>query len=440
MANTFKGGIHPAEEKELTAHLPFDEMPAPKEVKIPISQHIGKPSKILVSKKDVVKAGQKIAEPDGFISAVIHSPISGTVTNIGEHENVNGKSQTAITIQSDGTEDFEYMPPLDLDSVTPDEIRERVKEAGIVGQGGAAFPTYVKLSPPKDKKIDYVILNGAECEPYLTRDYRFMLERTDDLLKGLRLLMKALGVKAGRIGIENNKPEAISVLKKATEKYPDISIDVVKTKYPQGAEKMLIRAAIGRFVPPGKLPMDVGVVMQNIGTAIAVYDAVVNGLPSITAAMTVSGKGIVNPKNLIVRVGATIGEIIDYCGGMTDDARKLIVGGPMMGVSQYDTSASIMKATSGILVLAEDEVKRAEETNCVKCGNCISVCPINLMPTNLIKYAQQKRLDDLRSYGIWNCIECGSCQFNCPANIPLVQWLRLGKHIVRKDDDANKEV
>jgi electron transport complex protein RnfC len=283
-----------------------------------------------------------------------------------------------------------------------------------------------------------VILNGCECEPYLTRDNRFMLERTDDLMKGLKLIMKALDVKKGRIGVEDNKPRAIEILKKAAEKYPDIEIDAVKTKYPQGAEKMLIKSAIGRFVPPGKLPMDIGVVIQNIGTALAIYDAVVFGVPAITAAMTVSGKGIVEPKNLIVRVGTTIGEIIEFCGGITEDAQKLIVGGPMMGVAQYDLTASVQKATSGILVLTPDEIERAEETNCVRCGNCIQVCPINLMPTYLLKLTQTKRLDELKDFGIWNCIECGSCQYNCPANIPLVQWFRLGKFISRKYDESTK--
>jgi electron transport complex protein RnfC len=434
MAKTFRGGVHPHEEKELSCHKVFEEMPAPKEVVIPISQHIGRPAEVLVKKKDEVKVGTLLAKSSAFISANIHSPVSGTVKSVGIMENVGGRPQIAVIISNDGEMETEYMEALNPETVTVEQIIERVKEAGIVGQGGAAFPTNVKLSPPPDKKVDCIILNGCECEPYLTRDDRFMLDRTDDLMKGLTLLMKALNVKDGRIGVEDNKPEAIKILTETAKKYQAISIDAVKTKYPQGAEKMLIKAAVNRSVPPGKLPMDVGCVIQNIGTALAVYDAVAKGIPAITCAMTVSGKGIKEPKNLIVPIGTSLSEIIDFCGGMTQDVSKLVVGGPMMGAVQHDLSATVQKATSGLLLLTEKEVGNVEETACLRCGNCVSVCPINLMPTNLMKYAQKERPEEAIEYGIWNCMECGTCQYVCPANIPLVQWLRLSKLQARKVD------
>ncbi|KAB2838682.1 MAG: electron transport complex subunit RsxC, partial [Melioribacteraceae bacterium] len=323
-------------------------------------------------------------------------------------------------------------------TITPEEIRERVKAAGIVGQGGAAFPTFVKLTPPKDKEIDFVIINGCECEPYLTRDYRLMLEKTNELIGGLKLIMKSLGVKNGAIGIEDNKPEAISVLSEAVEKEKNIIIEVLETKYPQGAEKMLIKAVTNREVPPGRLPLDVGIVIQNIGTAIAIYDAVVNGEPEITAALTVSGKGINNPRNLIVRVGTPICDVIDYCGGVKDNAVKVVVGGPMMGVAQYDFSAPVMKATSGILVLTDEEVNAHKETPCLKCGKCIDACPLNLVPTKLSRLSQLERYDDAEQLGITTCMECGTCTFTCPANIPLVQWIRLGKQRVMKNQRERK--
>lgn len=438
MAKTFRGGVHPHEAKELSSHKALEEMPAPKKVVIPISQHIGKPAEVLVKKKDTVKAGTLLAKASGFISANIHSPIAGTVKSIGIFENINGKPQIAVEILGDDSGETEYMEPLNPDTVTPDDIRKRVQEAGIVGQGGAAFPSNVKLSPPPGKKLDAVILNGCECEPYLTRDDRFMIERTDDLMSGLKMAMRAVGVEQGRIGIEDNKPKAIEALKNAAAKHKGIIIDIVKTKYPQGAEKMLIKAAVGRSVPPGKLPMEVGVVIHNIGTILAIYDAVTKGIPAITAAMTVSGKGIKEPKNLIVPVGTSLEEIVDFCGGMSPDTDKIIVGGPMMGVAQYDLKATVQKATSGLLLLTDEEVGHAEETPCVRCGNCVSVCPVGLVPTALIKYAQYKRPEDSVAYGIWNCMECGSCQYNCPANIPLVQWLRIGKLQAKEMEDAKK--
>lgn len=429
---SFKGGVHPDEHKEITENLPFEVMPNPKRVFIPISQHIGKPAKPLVKKGSIVKAGEIIAEQDGFISVPIHSSVSGKVTKIEKGPNTGGFPKDYIIIDADESNETLFLSPLDIDLVTPEEIQNRVREAGIVGQGGAAFPTFVKLTPPKDKIIEYVIINGAECEPYLTRDYRFMLEKPDDIIIGLKLMMKSLNVKKGYIGIEDNKPEAISLLQEKVKNYEDVEVVTVKTKYPQGAEKMLISAITGREVPPKKLPLDIGVVIQNIGTAIAVKDAIVNGEVSLYAALTVSGAGIVEPKNLIVRIGTPIGEVIEYCGGANENAKKVVVGGPMMGVAQHDFAAPVMKATSGILVLTENEIGAHKETNCLNCGMCVDVCPVNLLPTKLVKYTRAEKFEQVEELGIEVCMECGTCTYTCPANIPLVQWLRLGKQRVKE--------
>jgi Na+-translocating ferredoxin:NAD+ oxidoreductase subunit C len=427
---TFYGGIHPPEEKHFTEGKNFEIMPAPGQIILPLSQHLGRQAKALVKKGNEVKRGTLVAESDGFISSPVHSSVCGTVVSVGKEVNTGGFPKDSIIINSIKKDDVELFNPLDPATITPEEIRERVKAAGIVGQGGAAFPTYVKLTPPENKTIDRVIINGCECEPYLTRDYRFMVERPEAVIEGLRLIMKALGVKNGAIGIEDNKPEAVKTLKSLV-KGSDISIISLKTKYPQGAEKMLIKAVLGSEVPPGKLPLDVGVVIQNTGTAAAVYDAVVKGEPLTVAALTVTGKGINVPKNLLVPVGTPVKDVLEYCGGITDDAAKIIVGGPMMGVAQYDLMAPVMKATSGIVVLTEDEINRFDETPCLKCGQCVDACPLKLMPTRLSRLIQLGRYEDAEQIGITVCMECGTCAFTCPANIPLVQWLRLGKQEVQ---------
>ena len=431
-SKTFHGGVHPKEYKELTEHIAFELFPLPEQIILPLSQHLGKEAKSLVKKGEDVKVGQMIAQAEGFVSAPVHSSVAGKVMSAGKEQTSSGFPKDSIVIKRNGTIESEniLLDPLNPETITADEIRERVALAGIVGQGGAAFPTSVKLSPPKDKVIDVVILNGCECEPYLTRDYRFMIERPDDLISGLKLIMKALGVKRGVIGIENNKPEAIELLTNKIKYEHGLEVVSLKTKYPQGAEKMLIKAVTGKEIPPGKLPMDVGAVIQNIGTAIAINDAIVKGEVLITAALTVSGNGIKNPKNLIVPVGTTIQNVIDYCGGVTDDAVKIVVGGPMMGTAQFDLHSPVMKATSGILVLTKDEVAENPETPCLRCGQCVGACPLNLMPTKLARYSQLNRFDDAEGAGITVCMECGTCSYTCPANIPLVQWIRLGKQKV----------
>lgn len=423
---SFKGGVHPEEYKILTEDKSF-EFFEPEQVIISVSQHSGKDAVPIVKKGDRVQIGSLIAKETGLISAPVHSSICGNVTAVNNSIHFTGYLKNSIVIKSDASKERNYLEPLNFSTVTSDQIISRVKEAGIVGQGGAAFPTHVKLSPPSDKKIEFVILNACECEPYLTRDYRLLLERTDEVLSGLELIMRAVNVRKAFIGIEDNKPKAIEKLREKLKGNTSIEIVVLKTKYPQGAEKMLIKAVTGREVPPGKLPMDVGVIVQNVGTALSIYDAVTKGEPSIYAFLTVSGLGIKEQKNLIVPIGTPIKDIIEYCGGIRTDAKRIVVGGPMMGLVQFDMNVPVNKATSGILVLTKSEVEEAEETNCLRCGMCVDVCPLNLVPTRLVRLIQMNRLEEVIKLNISLCMECGTCAFTCPASIPLVQWLKLGK-------------
>ncbi len=443
---SFHGGVHPPEYKELTEDKSLEVMPLPAEIFVPLGQHLGKPANSLVKKGEYVRRGQVLAESSGFISAPVHSPASGKFVKMLKGPVVGGTTADILLIkpgEPDPPKEGEEGAPVDsspmllepyrLEMVSGEQIIERVREAGIVGQGGAAFPTAVKLSPPPDKPIDWMIINAAECEPYLTRDYRLMLERTDDLIDGILLIGKALGetVNLG-IGIENNKPEAIQALREGVvRRAVQIEVFELKTKYPQGGEKMLIDAALGRKVPPGALPMEVGCVIQNVGTALAIRDAVLGGEVPATATLTVSGLGINEPRNLQVPIGTPLREVIAYCGGANEKARRVVVGGPMMGFAAYSLDAPVVKATSGILVLTEEELKAPPETACVNCGKCAEACPVNLLPFRLLKLAKAGRWEDTRDLGIEVCMECGTCAFTCPAHKPLVQYLRLGKKNVR---------
>jgi Na+-translocating ferredoxin:NAD+ oxidoreductase subunit C len=403
-------------------------MPPPERVVLPLSQHLGRPAQPLVKKGSLVLRGMLVAEADGPVSTPIHAPVAGKVLSLGRHSSSGGFPLEAISIQTDpDAAHTQLMPPLDLATLTPETIRERVRAAGIVGQGGAAFPTAVKLTPPKESAIQQVILNGCECEPYLTRDDRLMRERPGEILSGLSLILQAVGCARAAIAIEDNKPHAIEAMRAAVDEYPSIEVVVLPTRYPQGAEKMLIRAVTGREVPPGKLPLHVGIVVQNVSTALAVHNAVKNGQPLITAALTVSGRGIRQPRNLYVPVGSSIRAVLDFCGGVTEDARRVVVGGPMMGVAQYDLDAPVLKATSGIVVLTALEIDEENESPCLKCGQCIEACPLALLPTRLVRLVQARRYEEAERLGITVCMECGSCAYTCPAHIPLVQWLRLGK-------------
>ncbi len=432
---TFNGGIHPPDEKKWTHHLKIEAAPKPETVIIPLQQHIGKPSKPIVAVGDTVKIGDPLSEADGFVSLPVHASISGTVKKIELRPHPLGTKALAVIIEGDGEDAWnpEILADPDESDVDNETILQRISAAGIAGAGGATFPTHVKLSPPPSKKIDTFIVNGVECEPYLTADHRLMLEAGQQLLKGMKLIQQVLGCEKCYIGIEKNKPDAIRHLRDLI-KQNNLKYDVVALtlKYPQGAEKQLIYAATGRKVPRGGLPMDCGCVVQNVGTVLQVYEAVSMKKPVIERVVTVTGRGIKTPKNLMVRLGIPMQNLIDYCGGLTENAGKVINGGPMMGIAQYTLDVPVIKGTSGVLVLTEKEASLAEEGPCIRCGRCVEVCPMNLTPNFLGSLVEYSKLDQARKAGIMDCIECGSCSFICPANRYLVQYIRQGKFYLRQ--------
>ena len=429
---TFEGGIHPIEGEHFTENKRPEQLPLPQTVYIPLQQHIGAPTTPLVEKGQKVKTGEKIGEASGFVSAPIHASISGTVKSIEEFNHpISGKGKSII-IEGNGEDSraenikFEenYM------SLSIDEMRERLKEAGLAGLGGATFPTHVKLSPPPEKKIDTAILNGAECEPYLTADHRLMLENPTEVVNGFRIMIKILGVKRGIIGIEDNKPDSINTMLEAIKNKDNMEVAVFPVKYPQGAEKQLIKSALDRDVPAGGLPMDVGVVVQNVGTAKAIFDAVAYNKPLINRIVTVTGPGIKEPKNLLVPIGTLFQEVVDFCGGLTENAAKIIMGGPMMGLAQPNLQIPVVKGTSGILVLEEKQAHLRVEDPCIGCGRCVEICPMNLLPTTLQSLVNHDHIQEADSLNIMDCMECGSCSYICPSNRLLVQAIRLGKRKV----------
>ncbi len=431
---TFSGGVHPQGNKELTSHKPAVHAATPKRVVIPLSQHIGAPTKPLVVIGQEVRKGEKIGEAAGFVSAPVHASISGKVAAIGNFPHSLGMDVTSVVIESDGKD--EWVSGLketpDYQVLNPDELKKMVQEAGIVGMGGATFPTHVKLSPPKEKPVDVVILNGAECEPYLTSDHRLMLDRPREIIEGLKILMKILGVKRGYVGIEANKPDAIEAMKKAAAGSPEVQVWPVKVKYPQGAEKMLIKAIVNRTVPAGGLPMDIGVVVQNVGTADAIYTAVRYGKPLIERYVTVTGRGVKDPKNFVARIGTPFSQLIEEAGGLTESAAKVISGGPMMGISQFTLDVPVIKGTSGILVLPESEVSVKSYGPCIRCGRCIDACPMMLQPSLIGLFIEKGHYQDAKEYNLMDCFECGSCTFVCPANRPMVQWVKKAKKELAK--------
>jgi len=439
-ALTFKQGIHPEYNKDLTKDKPLKNAKRPEEVIIPLKQHIGAPLKVLVKKGEQVDLGQKIADGDSFVCAPIHASVSGTVKEIRKVTDPGGNIVDAVVIESADEDSLNsgLEKHKNLDKLDADEIRKIIREAGIVGMGGAMFPTHVKVSIPDDKDVDYVILNGAECEPYLTVDHRVMVERPQSIIFGLKALMKAADAPKGIIGIEDNKKEAIASMQDACKGDENIEVKAVETKYPQGGEKMLIEALIGREVPAGGLPLDIGVVVNNTSTAAAVADAIRDGKPLYERSISITGRGINNPQNLIYRIGTNIGELIEQAGGLKDNAAKVITGGPMMGAAQKNLNIPAVKGTSGILVMLKDEVEEFEPSPCINCAKCVDACPMFLMPTQLVNYQKNDMIDEMEDWQIMSCIECGSCSFVCPAKIPLVHYLRLGKaQVMAKKREEN---
>lgn len=429
-----RGGVHPSENK-LSCSKPVETLPLPEVVTIPLAQHIGAPAVAKVAKGDKVLTGQLIAEAASFMSANIHAPVSGTVTAVDLVPNGQGLRQMMITIKREGdewTEGIDRSQKLVREcTLSAQEIIGRIKDAGIVGMGGATFPTHVKLSVPPGKKAEALIINGVECEPYLTSDHRTMLERSEELLVGVTILMKAVGVEKAYIGIENNKPDAIARLRELAANYPGVEVTPLKVKYPQGGEKQLIAAVTGREVPPPPaLPIDVGAVVCNASTTVAVYEAVQKNKPLIERVVTVTGKGVREPKNLLTRMGTPIEMLIEAAGGLPADAGKVINGGPMMGRAMVNLSSPVTKGCSGITVMSGRDAARREPSQCIKCAKCVAACPMGLEPYYLSKMAQKKGWDELEAQMITSCIECGCCQSSCPSYLPLLDWVRLGKQTV----------
>lgn len=435
---TFKiGGIHPAENK-LSAASPIREAALPKQAVFSMFQHIGAPAKPIVKKGDEVKVGTLLAEAGGFVSAPIYSSVSGKVSKVDVALDASGTRRMAVYVDVEGDEWEENIDRSstlvklsnrpELDSKT---IIEKVKNAGIVGMGGATFPCHVKLSPPPGSKAECVIINAVECEPYLTADHRLMLEHPEEILVGLQLIMKAVDVKKGYIGIENNKPDAIALMTEKAKDYEGIEIVPLKVKYPQGGEKQLIDAVIGRQVPaPPAIPINVGAVVQNVGTAFAIYQAVMKNKPLIDRIITVTGKSLQQPSNLLARLGTPSQQLIDECGGLPEDTGKIIGGGPMMGKALLSLDIPMTKGSSGLLIMNEKETRRSMPQPCIRCAKCVNVCAMGLEPYLLSKMCAMEDWEGAEKNGIVSCIECGSCQYTCPSNRPLLDMVRVGKSTV----------
>ncbi len=424
------GGIHPSENKR-SADRPVEILPVPPVVTIPIAQHIGAPATPIVQKGDAVKVGQVIAQSSGFVSANIHSPVSGKVEKIDDVVDASGYRRTAILIKTEGDEweaSIDRSPDIKKEiTASAEEILQRISAAGIVGLGGATFPAHVKLSPPPGKTCDILIINGVECEPYLTSDHRLMLEKGEEMLIGVQLLMRALKVEKAIVGIENNKPDAIHHISQLCQAIPGVSVQPLKVQYPQGGEKQLIDACIGRQIPSGKLPIEVGAVVQNVGTAFAVYEAVQKNKPLIERIVTVTGLSVKKPGNYLARIGTPMADLIEAAGGLPEDTGKVIGGGPMMGKALTSIDIPLTKGSSGILIMPREIASRKPVENCIRCSKCVSVCPMGLSPYLLMTLAEKAIWDRAEEEKIMDCIECGSCSFTCPSSRPLLDYIRLGK-------------
>lgn len=430
-----RGGVSVSHNKN-TAEMPVERMPIPEKVVLSMQQHIGVPCEPTVKVGDIVSVGEKIGDSDKFISAPIHATISGKVTAVGDIKLANGIITKGVTIESDG--EMRVYEGIEPPVVTnKQELCKAVRESGLVGLGGAGFPSHVKLNFPEDKVIDTLIINAAECEPFITVDYRECIENAENVLKGVEILKKILGFKQVIIAIEDNKPRVFEIMKEIADRDNDkddaIKLMTLRSRYPQGAEKMMVLSATGRKVPPGKLPADVGCVVMNVASVAFIARYLETGKPLVSRSITVDGSAIRNPKNLRVPIGTNIGDIIDYCGGFKSEPRKIISGGPMMGIAICNTDAPICKQNNAILAFSDRKDLIKKERDCIRCGRCVDVCPMSLMPTLIERYARIKDADKLKEIGVMVCMECGSCAYACPSGRPLVQYMRLAKQVIREE-------
>lgn len=433
-AGTFAHGVHPPEHKELTAHLPIRRMPWPDEVVLPLRQHAGRPARCVVREGQHVERGDLLAAADGFVSSPVHASAAGEVVDVGWWPHPDGSMCEAVRIRVD-----RWSPQLPRPRLVPDwhllrhdEVVRAVQDAGVVGLGGAAFPTHVKLAPPKDATIDTILVNGAECEPYLTTDHRSMVEHPGRVHFGVRIMMQALGVARAYIGVERNKPDAILALERAKPADLAVTILPLTVKYPQGAEKMLVQAVLGREVPSGRLPASVGVVVQNVGSVAMLAEVFETGLPLVERIVTVSGHGVARPANLVVPVGVKTRDLLAFCGGTTDDAAEVLFGGPMMGSAIADLDVPVLKGTTGVVVLTHDEVRAQRSWPCIHCGRCLDACPVFLNPSLLGDLARTGRVEEMEAAHLGDCMLCGSCSYVCPSNIPLAQLFSASKAALRR--------
>ena len=432
---SFKHGVHPPEHKDITAGIPSRRFPFPREIILPLSQHIGRPAKALVGPGDRVERGDVIAKAEGFMSSAVHATAAGTVKSIELWPHPNGGMAPSIRIEVDMNSTQMQRPRQvpKVEDVADEDLSKEIGKAGIVGLGGAAFPSHVKFTPPKDQPIELLILNGCECEPYLTSDHRTMLEEPDLIYRGLRIGLRALGISRAVIGIESNKPDAIEMMKKTKPADMDVDVVPLQVKYPQGAEKMLIKAVMDREVPSGKLPSAIGALVQNVATCANVARVFETGQPLIERIITITGRGIKKPGNWVIPFGTKLRDVIEHCGGLTEDAAEIVFGGPMMGQGQANLDVPILKATGGILVLSKDECKRQDIMPCIKCGKCLDACPVFLNPQKMGQLARAERYEEMVSDANLNdCMLCGCCSFVCPSNIPLSQLFVMSRTQLRR--------